>query len=152
MADNARPKYRFWRHSEPWRNWRNRQHSSLGHHNAPARQSKCEAASDRDERDRAIKKIEDAKEQLEFLKRAGFTPEVIARLAGDLLRSVSTAAQQFGQATGAGLLSSMGLGATNPLTGITATSDGAGAVKRREVLTFRILTRNSFWLPMKEFQ
>lgn len=53
-----------------------------------------------DARARAAGKIEDAKEQLEFLKRYGFPPDVIARLAGELARSVGAAAQEFYQAAG----------------------------------------------------
>ena len=57
-------------------------------------------SSSSDARSRALSKIEDAKQEIEFLKRYGFPPQVIARLAGELARSVGAAAQQFSQAVG----------------------------------------------------
>jgi hypothetical protein len=41
-------------------------------------------ADESDAKARAAKKIADAKEQLEFLQRGGFSPDVIARLAAQL--------------------------------------------------------------------
>ncbi|TIX90175.1 hypothetical protein [Rhizobium sp. P44RR-XXIV] len=58
-------------------------------------------SSSSDARSRALSKIEDAKQELDFLKRYGFPPQVIARIAGELARSVGAAAQQFSQAIGA---------------------------------------------------
>ncbi|MGO7180715.1 hypothetical protein ACCT14_10150 [Rhizobium brockwellii] len=58
-------------------------------------------ASDQEARSRAQQKIDDAKEQLDFLKRAGFPPEVIARLAGELARSIGNAANELSRNIGA---------------------------------------------------
>ncbi|WP_068389286.1 hypothetical protein [Rhizobium sp. AC27/96] len=58
-------------------------------------------SSSSDARARAQSKIEDAKQELDFLKRYGFPPQVIAGIAGELARSVGAAAQQFSQAIGA---------------------------------------------------
>lgn len=50
---------------------------------------------------RAAQKIADAKKELESLKRAGFPPEVLAKLAAELLNRVQSAAGEFAQAMGA---------------------------------------------------
>jgi hypothetical protein len=84
-------------------------------------------ASDRDDRNRATQKIEDAKKELEFLKRAGFPPEILARLAGELARTVGTAAQQFSQGTGIGSATPSGPDAPIP-EGIANASGLSGTV------------------------
>lgn len=58
-------------------------------------------ADEGDEKARAAKKIADAKEQLEFLRRGGFPPDVIARLAAQLAGQLQSAAAQLVQAIGA---------------------------------------------------
>lgn len=58
-------------------------------------------ADESDAKARAAKKIADAKEQLEFLQRGGFPPDVIARLAGQLAGQLQSAAAQFAQAIAA---------------------------------------------------
>ncbi|KQY13621.1 hypothetical protein ASD36_26815 [Rhizobium sp. Root1334] len=60
-------------------------------------------ADEADEKARAAKKIADAKEQLEFLKRGGFPPDVIARLAAQLAGQLQSAAAQLAQAVGANM-------------------------------------------------
>ena len=77
-------------------------------------------SSSSDARARAEGKIEDAKAEIEFLKRYGFPPEVIARLAGELARSVGTAAQEFSQA--------VGTAATSSVAPNSAVVDGATAL------------------------
>ncbi len=82
-------------------------------------------SSSSDARSRALSKIEDAKQELDFLKRYGFPPQVIARIAGELARSVGAAAQQFSQAIGAA-----GASSTAPSAPVAdaAASTEAGAV------------------------
>ncbi len=51
---------------------------------------------------RAKQRLEDAKKQLEFLRRWNFDPETLARQASQLAREVSTAAKDFASAVSAG--------------------------------------------------
>lgn len=48
---------------------------------------------------RAAQKIADAKKELEFLRRSGFPPDVVARLAQELLHRVSAAAAEYATST-----------------------------------------------------
>lgn len=52
-------------------------------------------ASDSDAKARAKQRLEDAKQQLAFLRRWGFDPRVIARQGGELARQVAAAARDF---------------------------------------------------------
>jgi hypothetical protein len=51
---------------------------------------------------RARERLEDAKKQLEFLRRWNFDPEILARQAGHLAREVGDAAKDFASAVTAG--------------------------------------------------
>jgi hypothetical protein len=51
---------------------------------------------------RAKQRLDDAKKQLEFLRRWNFDPEVLARQAGHLAREVGDAAKDFASAVTAG--------------------------------------------------
>ena len=51
-------------------------------------------------KDLAAQKLEDAKTEIEFLKRWGFPPKIVAQRAGELLRTVGAAASDFAQAAG----------------------------------------------------
>ena len=60
------------------------------------------ASSSDDAKSRAQRKLEEAKQELQALKTAGFPPEVIARLAAELARKVGAAASEFASAVAAG--------------------------------------------------
>lgn len=60
---------------------------------------------------RAKQRLDDAKKQLEFLRRWNFDPEVLARQAGHLAREVGAAAKDFASAVSAG--STAGTAAAN---------------------------------------
>ncbi|WP_018900512.1 hypothetical protein [Rhizobium sp. 2MFCol3.1] len=53
-------------------------------------------ADDGDAEARAAQKIADAKEELEFLRRSGFPPDVVVRLAQELLHKISSAMGEYG--------------------------------------------------------
>ncbi|MBW9053803.1 hypothetical protein [Rhizobium mesosinicum] len=55
-----------------------------------------------DAKSRAQRKLEEAKQELQALKTAGFPPEVIARLAAELARKVGAAASEFASAVATG--------------------------------------------------
>lgn len=69
------------------------------------------ASSADDAKSRAQRKLEEAKQELQALKTAGFPPEVIARLAAELARKVGAAASEFASAVATG--GSAGAGATS---------------------------------------
>ncbi|KQV66068.1 hypothetical protein [Rhizobium sp. Root1220] len=50
---------------------------------------------------RAARKLEEAKQQLQMLKSGGFPPEVVARLAAELAHKISAAAAEFASAVAA---------------------------------------------------
>jgi hypothetical protein len=54
-----------------------------------------QVADDGDAEVRAAQKIADAKEELEFLRRSGFPPDVFARLAQELLHKISSAMGEY---------------------------------------------------------
>lgn len=60
------------------------------------------ASSADDAKSRAQRKLEEAKQELQALKTAGFPPEVIARLAAELARKVGAAASEFASAVATG--------------------------------------------------
>ena len=83
---------------------------------------KSTAETDADDiKARAKQKLDDAKKQLEFLRRWNFDPEILARQAGHLAREVGAAAKDFASAVSAG--SSTGAGATS-MTEAAATLAG----------------------------
>ncbi len=64
---------------------------------------KSTAETDADDiKARAKQRLDDAKKQLEFLRRWNFDPEVLARQAGHLAREVGAAAKDFAAAVAAG--------------------------------------------------
>ncbi|QWW67109.1 hypothetical protein [Rhizobium sp. WYJ-E13] len=89
------------------------------------------ASSADDAKSRAQRKLEEAKQELQALKTAGFPPEVIARLAAELARKVGAAASEFASAvaTGgsSGASASTGVEATAAATTASATADTSGA-------------------------
>ncbi|GEM_PF-1093789 len=78
------------------------------------------ASSADDAKSRAQRKLEEAKQELQALKTAGFPPEVIARLAAELARKVGAAASEFASAVATGDSS-----APSAATGAAATSASA---------------------------
>lgn len=70
---------------------------------------------------RAKQRLEDAKKQLEFLRRWNFDPETLARQASQLAREVGAAAKDFASAVSAG--STTGAAAANT-AGVTAALSG----------------------------
>ncbi len=78
------------------------------------------ASSADDAKSRAQRKLEEAKQELQALKTAGFPPEVIARLAAELARKVGAAASEFASAVATG-----GSSAPSAATGAAATSASA---------------------------
>ncbi|KQV31583.1 hypothetical protein ASC97_19680 [Rhizobium sp. Root1203] len=70
-------------------------------------------------KERAARKLEEAKAQLEMLKSGGFPPEVVARLAAELAHKISAAATEFAAAVAASATSasSATAAAANTATG-----------------------------------
>ncbi|MBB3658052.1 hypothetical protein FHX15_003294 [Rhizobium sp. BK650] len=87
------------------------------------------ASSADDAKSRAQRKLEEAKQELQALKTAGFPPEVIARLAAELARKVGAAASEFASAvaTGGSSDASATIGAATTAAA-TSTADTATAV------------------------
>jgi len=91
------------------------------------------ASSADDAKSRAQRKLEEAKQELQALKTAGFPPEVIARLAAELARKVGAAASEFASAVATGGSSdasaATGAAATAAATtaSATTTADTSGA-------------------------
>lgn len=89
------------------------------------------ASSADDAKSRAQRKLEEAKQELQALKTAGFPPEVIARLAAELARKVGAAASEFASAvaTGgsSGASAATGVEATAAASTASATADTSGA-------------------------
>ena len=83
------------------------------------------ASSADDAKSRAQRKLEEAKQELQALKTAGFPPEVIARLAAELARKVGAAASEFASAvaTGGSSDASAAAGAASTSASTTTTTD-----------------------------
>ncbi|MBB3392084.1 hypothetical protein FHT82_004865 [Rhizobium sp. BK275] len=83
------------------------------------------ASSADDAKSRAQRKLEEAKQELQALKTAGFPPEVIARLAAELARKVGAAASEFASAvaTGGSSDASTAAGAASTSASTTTTTD-----------------------------
>jgi hypothetical protein len=81
------------------------------------------ASSADDAKSRAQRKLEEAKQELQALKTAGFPPEVIARLAAELARKVGAAASEFASAVATG--GSSGESAATSAAATSATTDAA---------------------------
>ena len=92
------------------------------------------ASSADDAKSRAQRKLEEAKQELQALKTAGFPPEVIARLAAELARKVGAAASEFasavatGGSSDAGAATSMAAISASPATTADATANATADV------------------------
>lgn len=83
---------------------------------------KSTAETDADDiRARAKQRLDDAKKQLEFLRRWNFDPEVLARQASHLAREVGAAAKDFASAVAAG--STTGAAAAGTAEALAVQSD-----------------------------
>jgi hypothetical protein len=71
---------------------------------------------------RAQRKLEQAKQELQALRTAGFPPEVIARMAAELARKVGAAASEFASAVATGGASDAGATASAGADTSTATA------------------------------
>jgi hypothetical protein len=81
-------------------------------------------------KERAARKLEEAKAQLEMLKSGGFPPEVVARLAAELAHKISAAASEFAAAVAAsatGAASAATAAAADAGTGTAAQASAAAA-------------------------
>ncbi|GAA3088059.1 hypothetical protein GCM10010520_37990 [Rhizobium viscosum] len=78
------------------------------------------ASSADDAKSRAQRKLEEAKQELQALKTAGFPPEVIARLAAELARKVGAAASEFASAVATGGSSAPGVATSTAATSASA--------------------------------
>lgn len=78
------------------------------------------AGSADDAKSRAQRKLEEAKQELQALKTAGFPPEVIARLAAELARKVGAAASEFASAVATGGSSAPGVATSTAATSASA--------------------------------
>ncbi|MBB3595571.1 hypothetical protein FHX08_005983 [Rhizobium sp. BK529] len=86
------------------------------------------ASSADDAKSRAQRKLEDAKQELQALKTAGFPPEVIARLAAELARKVGAAASEFASAVATG-------GSSGAATSASSTASAAATTDAAEIAT-----------------
>lgn len=85
------------------------------------------ASSSDDAKSRAQRKLEEAKQELQALKTAGFPPEVIARLAAELARKVGAAASEFASAVATGGSAGAGAGIAGGASAASATSSATAA-------------------------
>ncbi|EJJ24717.1 hypothetical protein [Rhizobium sp. CF142] len=87
------------------------------------------ASSADDAKSRAQRKLEEAKQELQALKTAGFPPEVIARLAAELARKVGAAASEFASAVATGGSSDAGAATSTAAASAStaATADATSA-------------------------
>lgn len=81
---------------------------------------------------RAKQRLDDAKKQLEFLRRWNFDPEVLARQAGHLAREVGAAAKDFAAAVSAGSATSATAAGTTETAATLAGQSGAEKVETAE--------------------
>lgn len=81
-----------------------------------------------DAKSRAQRKLEEAKQELQALRTAGFPPEVIARMAAELARKVGAAASEFAAAVATGGSAGAAAPVANAASAATtATADAASA-------------------------
>jgi uncharacterized protein YbaP (TraB family) len=78
-------------------------------------------------KERAARKLEEAKAQLEMLKSGGFPPEVVARLAAELAHKISAAATEFAAAVAASTTSASSATAAAANTGTGAAAEATAA-------------------------
>ena len=94
---------------------------------------KSTAETDADDiKARAKQRLDDAKKQLEFLRRWNFDPEVLARQAGHLAREVGAAAKDFAAAVSAGSTTSATAAGTTETAATLAGQSGAETVETAE--------------------
>lgn len=94
---------------------------------------KSTAETDADDiKARAKQRLDDAKKQLEFLRRWNFDPEILARQAGHLAREVGAAAKDFAAVVSAGSTTGVAAAGT-PETAATLTGQsGAETIETAE--------------------
>ncbi len=78
------------------------------------------------EKERAARKLEEAKQELEMLKSGGMPPEVVVRLAAELAHKVSAAATQFAAAVAASAGSASAATAVDAAAGTATAGAEAG--------------------------